>query len=782
MQAYFPAHDAIARHTAGGHTKRVLAAVASRHIGAHPPEPLMYRVHSRRGFRRLEDCRYDMDLMQRWPELSAGQFVYVWAMLWAEQDGETPFAVSCYSPVKIYINGSLAFQSNLNDDVFPDRRAFFRAKTRKGRNDIVLEFVAVETGCGGIFGTGSVKGAPMHFLNPTRAGRGCEGWVYSRPQQARWRTLPGWRGCHPVESMPGSHVLDPGDDSEQGLHKLKLNHTDPFAPLLLDRDGVPAPDRLNECGEYTAWYPQDEWTPEELRSGCFHRLLGVKPGAKAFAWCKLELRGALRADLRLEGRYAGKIAVYVGGKLVFQGKEESGRIDISLQEIRFGTQDLVVESTCGGEDWGFEFNEPQIACASSPQAVLRLVRPYPIEGMRDHWLYLGAFSAENAPSAAEVPAIDRLFGQGQEATYWRVDRPECWVRPYLETPLYGRWNYPLGVTLYGLLRTGAALSAPHYTEYAAGHIEQCSKWHDYAEWDRKQYGAPGLNHQLSLIDSLDDCGSFGAAMLTANKLRPLLGVERAAAHIAHYITHVQDRLPDGAFYRTRGTVDFMKGTMWCDDLYMSTPFLSKYYELTGDGRYLDDAALQFLRYKERLFIPELGIMHHVFDDKFGKPNGVPWGRGNGWVIFSLTELLTIMPSEHKLRPELLKFYRELSEGYRKLQSENGMWHQVLTDSESYAEASCTAMFIYAFAHGVRHGWLEEQDLYLEAAVRGLEGLTETCIDKHGNVYGVCRGSGYSFNKLYYKEELDWQLNDTHGIGIVLLAGIEIVQLESELVE
>ncbi|WHX48217.1 glycoside hydrolase family 88 protein [Paenibacillus woosongensis] len=79
------------------------------------------------------------------------------------------------------------------------------------------------------------------------------------------------------------------------------------------------------------------------------------------------------------------------------------------------------------------------------------------------------------------------------------------------------------------------------------------------------------------------------------------------------------------------------------------------------------------------------------------------------------------------------------------------------------------------------GWKSRTYIW-EAAVRGWEGLTETCIDKHGNVYGVCRGSGYSFNKLYYKEELDWQLNDTHGIGIVLLAGIEIVQLESELVE
>lgn len=55
-------------------------------------------------------------------------------------------------------------------------------------------------------------------------------------------------------------------------------------------------------------------------------------------------------------------------------------------------------------------------------------------------------------------------------------------------------------------------------------------------------------------------------------------------------------------------------------------------------------------------------------------------------------------------------------------------------------------------------------------------MTESCIDKDGNVYGVCRGSGYSFNKYYYKDELTWRLNDTHGIGIVLLAGIEALQL------
>ena len=50
------------------------------------------------------------------------------------------------------------------------------------------------------------------------------------------------------------------------------------------------------------------------------------------------------------------------------------------------------------------------------------------------------------------------------------------------------------------------------------------------------------------------------------------------------------------------------------------------------------------------------------------------------------------------------------------------------------------------------------------------------MDSHGNVYGVCRGSEFSFIPDYYKYELGWNLNDTHGTGIVMLAGIEVIRI------
>ena len=221
-------------------------------------------------------------------------------------------------------------------------------------------------------------------------------------------------------------------------------------------------------------------------------------------------------------------------------------------------------------------------------------------------------------------------------------------------------------------------------------------------------------------------------------------------------------------------------TMWADDLYMSVPFLSRYYKFTGDQKYADDAANQFFGFKKRLYMPEQQIMSHVYDFKYDTKTGVPWGRGNGWVVFSMTELLEVLPEDHPKRNDLIEFLNTLCEGYLRLQDNDGMWHQVLNDWESYPEASCTSMFIYAFSRGVRFGWLKEPEKYVKACYKGWEALSKTAVDRGGNVYGVCRGSEFSFIPDYYKYELGWNLNDTHGTGIVMLAGIEIIRLEDYL--
>ncbi|WP_083678157.1 glycoside hydrolase family 88 protein [Paenibacillus sp. FSL R7-0337] len=766
VPAYFDPRHSIVR-TAGDHTESMLAVIANRYIGANPPQPPVYRVHLEHSFPRLADCRYEMNLKERLPELEDGEFVYVWGKLWSDADSEIPLALSCFGPVTVYVNGVSVFASNLNDDVFPDRKAFFRTGLTAGWNHFLLECTAVGTGCGGIFGTGSVKGAPLHCLAPTAERSGCEGWIYSAPQQSRWALQP--EGCGAPEGEAAAHRAEPSQ-------RVCCGEAAEAAEAAL----------AARC----AWYPAAGWPDDEAQRGNLARVLGAEPGAKALAWSRLAVSapGGMNVRLSLRSRDVAALKVYVDGRLAAIQSEESAGLECMLP-LSFGSHDLLVEAVCGGPGWGFRLEAaeavPRVRAGDtggsscvlkSSTGTLKLVSPYPVEGQTGPWLYLGPFLQSAAPQPMEAVSMDAPFGEGAEECFWRVDRPGGAVRPYLESALYGRWNYPLGVTLYGLLRTGQALADPHYSAYTRGHIEQCTRLHAYSLWDRSRYGAPGINQQLALMDSLDDCGSFGATMLAAHAEQPLHGATETAAYIARYIHETQSRDEEGALYRTRGTTDFMQGTMWCDDLYMSTPFLSRYYKLTGDTAYLDDAVSQFLHYRNRLLQPELGIMHHVYDYKFSKPNGVAWGRGNGWVLFSLTELLEVLPEQHPQREELLEYYRLLCEGYLRLQDAAGLWHQVLTDPESYAEASCSSMFVYAFARGVRRGWLTEPYPYTGAALRGWTALAEYCIDHQGNVYGVCRGSGYSFNKLYYKEQLTWQLNDTHGIGIVLLAGIEVLEL------
>ncbi|WP_028551825.1 glycoside hydrolase family 88/105 protein [Paenibacillus sp. UNC451MF] len=700
--------------------EEVLATVTNRFIGSHPKKAPVFRTFNRSGFLRKSDYRYEMNLHEVFPNMQEGSYVYVWGKLWMEQENDLPFRVSCYGPVRVYINGERKFQSNINHEVFPELKTDFRARLSQGWNHFVLEFVKTGTGCGGRFGTGSAKGFPLHFLAPSVEREGQEGWIYSEPQSERWS----------VANLP-----------ENGY---------------------------TEADTGFKWLPHAEWSEKASSQGCFSRLFGNVPGQQAFAWSKLNNSAYKPQHVTLRGLHQGSLELYLNGQLFHQASEDRGSFSVPLS-LSPGNHDLVVKSTCTSADWGLQWE-------SLSEGAIQWTSPHPVEGLRDTWLYLGPFSTSSAPAAGDTTRLDKVFGPEGDETFWRADQPDTWVRPYLENTMFGKWNYPLGVTLYGILQTGKELARKSYIDYVADHIEQCTSYNEYAHWDSRQYGAPGLNSQLTLIDSLDDCGSFGATMLQTNKERELKGARGVADNIAHYITSVQDRLADDCLYRVRGTVDFMKDTIWCDDLYMSTPFLSRYYELTQDISYLNDAAKQFLLYKSKLFMSDKQIMHHVYDMKFDKPNGVPWGRGNGWVLFSLTELLSVMPEDHDLRGELISFLQELCEGYLRLQGVRGMWHQVLTDPKSYEEASCTSMFMYAFARAVRFGWIVNTEPYIQAVFKGWDGLAATCIDKSGNIYGVCRGSGYSFSSLYYKDQLSWLLNDTHGIGIVLLAGIETIRL------
>ncbi len=721
MGFYFEDHLSMAAW-AGQDVKRALAAVATRYVGANPPHPVTYRAYSRRGILRVADYRYRADFNEFFPDAKNEQVVYAWSRMWQDAASSLMFDVTCLGPVVITCNGQTVWKSNHFTERYSDSRNRVTIALQQGWNHFVIAAKKTRAGFGWVFGSWLGK-HPYGLMMPTAEREGQEGWVFTEPMSQEMSLLPG----------AGTREKDTG----------------------------------------IRWLPEVSWGRGQARQGQLQRIYGLATGRCAIGWTRAFFGQPGKGQYTLKGDHEGPISVFIHGKKVYSA-EASGKVDGQVQAA-FGLHDVMVRSTCSGKGWGFD-----LAILDGGQA-LAFVSPCNLQGSSQAWIYAGPFAASARLDLAALADLHQVVSAAEGPTYWRLDVPDAWVRTYNENPLYGRWNYPLGVTLYGLLHTAGAIDAAEIRQYVIDHVQLCCDTFHYALWDRQQFGgATNVHHLLASIDSLDDCGSFGSCMLEVAKAAELRGVREIADYVGDYILHRQARLADGTFYRKMLMHAFHENTMWADDLYMSVPFLCRYYQLTGDRRVIDDAARQFLGFKERLFIPELKVMSHVYDFRRQMATGVPWGRGNGWTVFSLSELLAVLPEDHSLRPDLLAFFRQLCEGFLALQDSQGLWHQVLTHPDAYPETSCTSMFTCAFSRGIRYGWLEQPAPYIDAVFKAWNALTRTSIDKGGNIHGVCRGSEFSFTPEYYKKELLWNLNDTHGVGIVLLAGVEVLRLQEHL--
>ncbi|HKM06674.1 MAG TPA: glycoside hydrolase family 88 protein, partial [Sphaerochaeta sp.] len=406
----------------------------------------------------------------------------------------------------------------------------------------------------------------------------------------------------------------------------------------------------------------------------------------------------------------------------------------------------------------------------------------PLSGFSSQYPWLLAGPFDGRPENFIVQYL-KPFITSTGLDFWHLQGMDTYLRLYNDNPLFGHWNYPLGVTLYGLVEAQRMLKgldddlAQRISSYLVAHVQTSADTYSYAMWDKETLGgATAVHHLMTSLDSLDDCGSFGATLLEIGRDHQISNYQEVVEVVGNYISKSQPRLSDGTFFRTGLMHEFHENTLWVDDLYMSVPFLCRYSQFKGDSTYLDDAAKQFIGFSKYLYMKEEQLMSHVYDFDRNIATGIPWGRGNGWALFSLSELLLVLNAEHPRRSTLLSLFRRLSEGYLRLQEEDGMFHQVLNMDSSYRESSCTAMFACSFSRGVRMGWYENPTEYELGCKKACQALKEQAIDRDGHVWGVCRGSEFSCSPHYYADELLPRLDDTHGIGIILLALCERMKL------
>ena len=256
----------------------------------------------------------------------------------------------------------------------------------------------------------------------------------------------------------------------------------------------------------------------------------------------------------------------------------------------------------------------------------------------------------------------------------------------------------------------------------------------------------------------------------------------------------QPRTSEGGFWHKQ----VYPNQMWLDGLYMAQPFYAEYTnryvtDSTARAANYDDIVLQFRLVYDGTYDPETGLLRHAWDssremfwsDEETGQSAHSWGRAMGWYAMALVDVAELLPEGSEWKDEVIGLLKSVYEALPLYADHTtGMWYQVLDRpyaDGNYLEATCNAMFVYAWLKGVRLGFLEGR----ESAVQAYEALLKTFVTKDDdglvNLNDCCEvaGLGGKGNRSgdfdYYISE-PVRSNDPKGIGPLIWAALEYERL------
>ncbi len=251
------------------------------------------------------------------------------------------------------------------------------------------------------------------------------------------------------------------------------------------------------------------------------------------------------------------------------------------------------------------------------------------------------------------------------------------------------WHYGESTGLEGLLRAGLLLGEPRYEAWVHGLLRGwAARRRPFSEIDNTLPGkvlcqvAEGHDDRLLVEAALD-----AAAHLSSR--RTLRGValpfERAP---------LREPFGGGPLDAAgRRLLEDPGPGVFVDPLHFDPPFLVRLGQLTRNVDLVDAGAAQAAALIEVLQ-DESGLFWHFYLERADQRFGLGWGRGQGWALLGLVDVLEALPAEHRYRPRLVDALERLVAALRTGQREDGGFAAVIGRPESGDETS-TAAFVAA---------------------------------------------------------------------------------------
>lgn len=211
---------------------------------------------------------------------------------------------------------------------------------------------------------------------------------------------------------------------------------------------------------------------------------------------------------------------------------------------------------------------------------------------------------------------------------------------------------------------------------------------------------------------------------------------------------------------------------WCDALFMAPPVYLEIAQVSNDPSYAEFMHHQFMKSYHHLYDKEEKLFYRddsYFDKREANGEKIFWGRGNGWVVAGLANILQLLPEDDPRSPFYAGLFKEMLQRLVELQDSNGYWHASLLDPASYPapETSATSLIVYALAYGINNDLLEKE-LYMKPLQKAWEHLLSV-IDEEGKL-GWVQPIGAD------PKSVTKEMTAVYGVGAFLMAAAEMHNL------
>lgn len=233
--------------------------------------------------------------------------------------------------------------------------------------------------------------------------------------------------------------------------------------------------------------------------------------------------------------------------------------------------------------------------------------------------------------------------------------------------------------------------------------------------------------RLAVIDNdhgVTDPACVGQAVMAAAALTGDPQLKNAAEKMVDYLLNRAPKADDGTLYHLTD-----KPQVWIDSMYMAPPFLAA-------AGHPHEAVQQIEGFRKRLLDPKTKLYSHIWDE--GKNQFIRrdfWGVGNGWTAAGITRVIDALPDEMtEERQRLIGYVRELIDASLPYLRNDGLFHDVIDNPETFVETNFSQMLAYSIYRGLQRGYLDGS--YRPYADK-MRAAAIGKVDKYGLVQDVC---------------------------------------------